>query len=324
MIDTMADTNAGAAIGSAAPAAASAQTLLIDNDGVFARNASHASFRFEHRLKGHPIFELSSLIELSRRLPAHPDFAYWSNGRVSVTDPWEKGMSERYSLQDTIANIASNNSIVILKHTEQDPVFGPVLRKLLSEFVALSGRKIAEDVIVGEALILVSSPGRITPYHFDAELNFLVQVTGDKTFNVFDHTVATQVTAEELERFVSGAPSAGVYGDAKQANATVYDLRAGQGVHIPSFAPHWVQNGDNISIALSINYEMRSIEKQSRVHWFNHRLRKLGIQPTPPGPSAWRDAIKRAMATCLVSARKMLKPTPPTPDYAVWTPGTPN
>ena len=36
------------------------------------------------------------------------------------------------------------------------------------------------DVTIGEVLILVSSPGRITPYHMDSETNFLLQVTGSK------------------------------------------------------------------------------------------------------------------------------------------------
>lgn len=294
--------------------------VLTDPHGDFARQYNRQSFCFEHGLKGNPLFELDSLVELSKRLPAHPDFAYWSNGRVSINDPWEKGMSERYSLQDTIRGIADNNSIVIMKHTEQDPVIGPVLQEILSKFVEYSGAQMRDDVIVGESLILVSSPNRITPYHFDAELNYLVQVTGDKTFHVFDHTKAQQVTDEELEGYFSGAPSAARYGEAKQAHATVYDLKAGQGIHIPVTAPHWVQNGDNISVALSINYELKSVAQRAKSYWLNHRLRKLGINPSSPGRSAMLDGMKAASATSLQGLRGLLKPAPPPPTWQVWTP----
>ena len=294
--------------------------VLLDPNGDFARHYDRQSFCFEHGLKGNPLFELDSLVALSERLSAHPDFAYWSNGGVSVNDPWEKGMAARHTLQDTIRNIADNNSIVIMKHTEQDSVLGPVLQALLSKFVEYAGAQMRDDVIVGESLILVSSPNRITPYHFDAELNYLVQVTGDKTFHVFDHTTTQQVTDEELESYFSGAPSAARYGEAKQAHATVYDLKAGQGIHIPVTAPHWVQNGNNISVALSINYELKSVARRAKSYWLNHRLRKLGMRPSSPGRSAMLDGMKAASATSLQGLRGLIRPAPPAPTWQVWTP----
>jgi len=294
--------------------------ILTDPAGQFARNYNRSSFMFQHGLKDHPLFALPSLVALSQRLPAHPDFAYWSNGRVAVTDPWEKGMSERYSLQDTITNIADNNSIVILKHTEQDPVFGPVLQALLSKFVEFSGAQMRDDVIVGESLVLITSPNRVTPYHFDAELNYLVQVAGDKTFNVFDHTTTTQVSDEEYEAYFSGSPSSAVYTDARQKAATVYDLRAGSGVHIPVAAPHWVKNGNNVSIALSINYELKSVARRAQAYWLNHRLRRIGIKPTPPGVSPWRDACKRASTNGLSTIRGLIRPATKAPPYQTWRP----
>ncbi|GAC1631253.1 MAG: hypothetical protein NVS9B10_24490 [Nevskia sp.] len=294
--------------------------VLTDPDGDFARHYNRSSFEFAHGLKGHPLFELDSLVALSERLPAHPDFAYWANGRVAVADPWEKGMAGRCTLQDTIRNIADNNSIVILKHTEQDPVLGPLLQELLSKFVEFAGAQLRDDVIVGESLVLLSSPKRITPYHFDAELNYLVQVTGDKTFNVFDHTVARQVSDEELEGYFSGAMSAAEYRESKQADATVYDLKAGHGVHIPVVAPHWVQNGDNVSVALSINYELKSVTERAKIYWLNHRLRKRGLTPTAPGASRWRDGLKRRSASGAQALRGLLRRTPPAPAYGVWTP----
>src|SRR5579864_1523151 len=100
--------------------------LLADPEGSLQRNYNRRTFMFPHGLAGHPLFELDSLIGLARRMPDHRD-TYWSNGKVAVTHGWDAGTTGRRSLEDTIANIATNDSIVILKHTEQDPVHGPVL-----------------------------------------------------------------------------------------------------------------------------------------------------------------------------------------------------
>jgi len=89
--------------------------FLEDADGKFERYWNRASFRFSHKLSGHPLFELDSLVELSRRMPKCADFAYWSNGTEGPGNQWgARGKS--LSLPDTIAGIAENNSLVLIKH----------------------------------------------------------------------------------------------------------------------------------------------------------------------------------------------------------------
>lgn len=53
------------------------------------------------------------------------------NGVVEAKDRWEKGAARHQPLVDSILGIADNDSLVILKHAELDPVLGPVLEKLL-------------------------------------------------------------------------------------------------------------------------------------------------------------------------------------------------
>ena len=76
-----------------------------------------------------------------------------------------------------------------------------------------------------------------------------------------------------VEAFFAGDYSAAIYQEARQQDARAFDLRAGHGVHIPSGAPHWVRNGDNVSVALSINYELRSIDRLSRIFRMNQERR---------------------------------------------------
>jgi len=295
--------------------------VLTDPGRIFDRNYNRASFVFPHGLGGHPLFELPSLVDLCQRMPNHQD-NYWSNGKVEVNNRWDVGTDGRSSLRDTILNIEHNDSMVILKHTEQDSVFGPVLQDFLTKLVRFSGERMRTDVTVGEALILISSPNRITPYHMDGEANFLVQVVGDKTFYVFPNDDRSLVTYEDLERYYVKDSNSAIFKGDRQTDAIRYDLRAGYGVHVPVTAPHWVQNLDNVSVAISFTYELRSIDRLAKIYRLNNQLRRFGIRPTPPGVSAWRDHLKAATATKLAALRAAAKRTSSLRPYPVWTPPT--
>jgi hypothetical protein len=289
--------------------------VLTDQEGQFARNYNRRHFLFRHGLKDHPLFELPSLVDLARR-PFHHE-PYWSNGKVNANDPWGINRDARLTLVDTIATIGDNNSLVILKHVEQDPVYGPVLQELLARVVALSGEQMRQEVMVGEVLILIASPNRLTSYHMDPECNFLVQVAGSKTLRVYDHTDPTLVSHEEREQYYLGNANSIVYEESRQCEATAYELHAGHGVHIPVFAPHWARNHDNISVALSVNYELRPTFAEKRIYQVNSLLRKLGASPTPPGVSPWRDRLKHAAANGIYAAYHLSRRKRAHP---VWTP----
>jgi hypothetical protein len=291
---------------------------VVDADGQFRRNYNRRNFMFRHELAGNPLFELPSLVELTRRMPDYGEH-YWSNGTVAVSNGWSDGTIGRQSLQDTITNIEHNNSIVILKHAEQDPVYAPVLQNTLATLIDLSGERMRSDVAIGEVLILVSSPGRVTPYHMDLEVNFLLQIAGDKWFHIFDHTDKTLVTERELEEFYVVSRNCAVYREDRQAECDKYDLSAGYGVHLPVCAPHWAQNRDSVSVALSVNYELRSVDRLQKLHRFNRRLRTLGMSPKPPQTSPWRDRVKMAAERGIQTVRSVIKPKEK-PPYAVWTP----
>ena len=291
---------------------------VTDPGGQFQRNYNRANFMFKHELAGNPIFELDSLVELTRRMPDHGEH-YWSNGKVAVNNTWSDGTLGRQSLQDTITNIEYNNSIVILKHTEQDELFAPVLQSVLATMIDLSGERMRSDVTIGEVLILVSSPNRITPYHMDAETNFLLQITGDKWFHIFDHTDETLVTEQDREEFFAISRNHATYRAERQEECSRYDLLAGHGVHVPPCAPHWVQNRDNVSVALSVNYELKSVDRLEKLYKFNRRLRRFGLQPQAPALSGWRDRLKLAASDGVAALRSMAKPKVELP-YRVWTP----
>jgi hypothetical protein len=281
---------------------------LIAQDDRFARDYDHRSFLFEHAVDVRPLFEIPSLLDLSRRLAAEAaEAAYWSNGHVAFGDDWEKNRASRLSLPDTIANIEHNDSLVLLKHVKSDPIYGPLLSELLDFFVARVGPLLKDDIVGRRAVILISSPGRVTPYHFDAECNYVVQVTGAKTLRVYDQTDRTLLTERELERFHGGDTNAAVYDPARLCDAATYEIHGGLGVHVPTHAPHSAVVHDDVSVALSIHYELRSTQRLSDVYWLNNRLRALGMSPRPPGRSPQTDGAKAMLAHAARGARRLLK-----------------
>ncbi len=280
--------------------------LVTDPGHEFAGNYNKASFAFNHRLSSNPLFQLPNLVKFSRRLPADGGLAYWSNGAAKVDDRWDKSGGPRYSLQDSLANIADNNSLVMLKRIELDPEYASYVRQLMDSVVGLTGPALGRDIIIGRATLLIASPQRLTSYHIDSDTNFLFQLQGNKKFSVFDQTDRTLLTDQELERYYAGDLNGAQFNESRQKDARVYDLSAGAAVHVPCMAPHWAQNADSVSVALSINFDLHSVVRLARIYKLNHRLRNFGLNPTPPGMSWWRDQLKLAAAASLVAMRRML------------------
>jgi hypothetical protein len=73
-------------------------------------------------------------------------------------------------------------------------------------------------------------------------------------------------------------------------------------------------------VALSVNYELRSVHRLEKLHRFNHRLRKLGLDPTIPAVSGWRDRIKLAAEDGVSAVRSVAKRREAARPYQVWTP----
>ena len=275
-------------VGFVMPNAISPQT-----DMRFSESFNHGSFVFDHDLHAHPLYDLDSLVGLARRLGPHS--AYWSTRPAQIADGWEGAQAREKSLEDAVAGIEYGNSLVILKDIEQDRVFGPVFGKVVADMAARVGPCLQRDLVHGRATLLISSPRRVTAYHIDAEANFLLQLRGDKTVYVQDGSDRAVVPEQELEGFYSGDLNAARFKEDQQHKARAIDFRPGLGVHVPVEWPHWVKNGNSLSVSISINYDLRSNAQRARVFRANHKLRQLGVTPSAPGVSTWRDTGKIAL-----------------------------
>lgn len=140
--------------------------------------------------------------------------------------------------------------------------------------------------------LFVSAPGAVTPYHFDHTLNFLLQVYGSKTVYLFDPRDPHVLSQHDRERWYMNRLKKL---DKIDAKARAYDLTPGEGVHHPVNAPHWVQNGPDVSVSLSLGLCLHASNRDAKIYQVNFLLRKLGLDPPMPRASPWQDAWKAAL-----------------------------
>ena len=146
-----------------------------------------------------------------------------------------------------------------MKRVERDPEYNALLNQVLDEVQAHSEPR-DPGMYDRAGAIFILSPGSVTPYHLDAEYNFLFQLRGAKSISVFDPHDRGVLSEEELEERAAPAQMHRnmVFKDEYQQKAMVFELTTGFALHVPATAPHWVKNGPNVSISFSAGFTTRS------------------------------------------------------------------
>jgi hypothetical protein len=279
------------------------RSLLHIDSGVFQTSFDRRPFTIEHSLVNHPLLTLPSLIELSRRLP-ESNIRY-NRGDIPAGQQIYTAPKTDLSIEETIRQIEQCRSWMVIRFVEQDPVYCDLLDQCLDEIQPLSD-SITPGMFKREGFIFITSPGSVTPFHADPEHNFLLQIRGSKTASLFDVSDRTIVSEEALESYLSGEPFKGEFKDEYQQKAFVFDLNPGDGLHFPQNWPHWVKNGDEVSISFSITFRSARSERTGIVYNVNHAMRKRGLNPTPYGKSPLRDSAKFHAFRAARRAKKLL------------------
>jgi hypothetical protein len=265
-----------------------APLLELDRSEVRRKFPRHP-FRVRHRLAGHPLFALERLMTLARSLPEE-NVEYNAGDLPISVDP---AITPRtgLSIEETLRRIEDCGSWMVLKFVERDPAYRELLDRCVDEVLARAEPRLP-GVSGRAAFIFISSPRAVTPYHIDPEHNFLLQVRGWKTMNVFPESDRSLISEQELESFYSGAHRNLVFQEHFQEKADEFRLEPGDGVHVPVTAPHWVRNGDQVSVSWSITFRSSLTARRETVYKVNHRLRALRLSPAPVGAHPAIDTAK--------------------------------
>jgi len=256
----------------------------------FVADFDRRPFTIGHTLDDHPLLRLDRLVELAATLP--PELVEYNAGELPVSQ--DPALTPRNGLSpvETVRRIADNSSWLVLKRVERDPRYAALLGRCIEQLRPLVER-LDIEIHQREAFIFVSSPRAVTPFHIDPEHNFLLQVKGSKTMNVWRADDRAVIGEEQLERYFASAAHRNLeHRPEFDAHAGSFVLQPGYGLHVPIASPHWVQNGDQVSVSLSITFRTRRSVERERLYQLNARLRRLGVQPTPPRRSALRDRVK--------------------------------
>jgi len=276
----------------------SLENCWIDTrEGRISQDFDSRPFEFTHSLADHPLLQIPSLMELaSRMVQSRPWSIYYDLGDVRVDQRWDEMPERRFSALESMQQIQDCGAWFLFKKVQQDPEYAQLLGAGWQRIKAQLGQDLDSRILREDALIFITSPHRIATYHIDRECSFLLQIRGTKKLHVFDRADRDVLPEEELERYWTVDHNAPRYRPELQERATTYILRPGTGVHIPVNFPHWVENGDDVSVSLNVNVQFKDTVR-ANVYRANYLLRKMGLKPMPPGKSAFLDQIK---AHCMV------------------------
>jgi hypothetical protein len=232
-----------------------------------------------HEACGHPLLTLEALVGLAQRLPAR-NVEYY-RGDVPIGIEGADTPSNGLSIADTIRRIEQCGSWMVLKFIEQDETYRALLHDILGE-VEPAVRATTGGMLKREGFIFISSPGSVTPFHFDPEHNILLQIRGRKTMTIFPADDEGIASAAEHERFHNGGHRNLPWQEGFAGSGRPFELVPGKAVHVPVKAPHWVKNGPEVSISLSITWRSEWSYREEFARRWNHMVRRAGLAPRSP------------------------------------------
>lgn len=280
---------------------------ITDADRSLHEDFDHRPFEFQHNLTDHPLMQLPELMKLAdRSIKERPGSIYYDMGDLPVTQRWDEIPDRPFSALESMERIETCGAWFLFKKIQQDPEYKEFLGRGWQEIKARIAPDLNSRILREDALIFITSPKRIAPYHIDRECSFLLQMRGTKKLYIFDRSDRDVLTETELERYWTVDHNAPTYKPHLQDRAITYTLRPGMGVHIPVNWPHWLQNDDNVSVSLNVNVQFKDTSR-ANVYRANYALRRLGLKPSPPGMHPDVDRLKALSMIPVMATKPMIK-----------------
>jgi len=245
------------------------------------------SVGFVHDLHHDDRLTLAAVADLADRLPRRSVIADTATQPLLVPQGGPpRGVLERPG--DVIRDLRNANAWLTLLMVEEDPGMADLMNthldQLESGISAKQGKRVKMRKRV--AFVFVSSPNSVTPV--DIEHSLLMQVSGCKTVSV-GRFESDATRRHEFDRYWNG--SHGRIEDL-QPEVASYTMTPGRAVYIPPGTPHWVHNGPDISLSVTLTYFTAATVRENRVENFNAKLRRRNLNPREPGRSAAVDTAK--------------------------------
>lgn len=250
---------------------------------VFAANYPERAHRLVHQLGTPELFSLEGVARLAEALPDpsvhfnHCDLPLGVDKLPSRPDQ---------PIGETIRNIATSGCWFVLQRIEQVPEYAEFLKELWDELRPFIEPRTGEMLKL-QGFVLVTSPNGVAPYHFDPEHNILLQIHGSKVMTQFPPGDTRYATDVEHEVYHRTGHNILTWSEELRDGAMEFELKPGDGVYVPVKAPHFVVNGPEVSISLSVTWQSEWVFAETDAHYFNSVLRRFGV--TPKSTGRWPD-----------------------------------
>lgn len=243
----------------------------------FAAAYPESVHKLRHNLASHPLLQLPALVELATRLvPQHVEH---NHGDLPIGIDPQNVPAPELSIAETIRSIEENGSWMALKFIENVPEYRQLLTETLAEIAPVVEGKTGAMLKL-EGFIFVSAPHAVTPFHFDPEHNILLQIRGNKVLTMFPADDDRITEPEVHEAFAFGNHHRNLtWHNEFAALGTPTPLTSGEALYIPVKMPHWVKNGPEVSVSLSVTWRSEWSVTESDARAFNSALRRKGIKP---------------------------------------------
>jgi hypothetical protein len=242
-----------------------------------------------HDLTDHPLLSADAIAVLAGELPVASISAEAAEKPLVGAAPSFQRLASA-TIVERIRALAENESWFTLLNIEQTAAYRALVDEIVDAVAERSGlprRSLRRRM----GFVFASSPGSVTPAHFDIEHSLLMQLMGRRRlcFGRFSTPAARE---REVQRYWAGS-----FGrlETMPEPMAEHDLEPGAGAYIPPYTPHWLSNGDRPSLSLTVTFFDRSNEDESQVQVLNERLRRWGMDPAPYGSAPRRDLAKAAV-----------------------------
>lgn len=284
--------------GSAVPAPAASAFRVQPQDGLVF--SARQSIRLRHNFHRHPLMQLDALRALAHELQPVGGCRFIEPGTGEASEFLHHDRSPDGRPIDAVFDrIEEPGSWIALYNVERVPRYGRFLDDVVATMRAQVEREQGPIFLV-TGFIFISAPPSVTPFHIDRENNFWLQIRGRKALTVWpagDPAIVPHAVADDF--IVFGDLTGVRLDDARRARGDQQVHAAGDGLYFPSTTPHmtmtraeWAAEGDPVSISIGITFYTQATRRHARVHQLNRVLRRLGLNPTPPGQSDLLDHLK--------------------------------
>jgi hypothetical protein len=267
------------------------------------KNLDKTPFKFSHKLKDHEALSLENLSKVLVNLPT--DQVMYSKGLSDLNENFDRApidQKNNLTIEETIENIRTSDSYIMVRSPEDDPSFKELYKDLIEDVEAVMKDKgVGEQAIEPKLFLFIASPNAFTPFHIDRYSTFLFQIRGSKEVAVFDQFDDKVVPASIRESFADYGQVRPTWSEDIDDRGHKFQFIPGEALHIPFIAGHYIKNGpEDVSISMSIIFRTKESQVWLDAMAVNNRLRsqaKMSVGPV--GKSPVKDKLKAKLYPAL-------------------------